>query len=475
MFFQALKAFFDTFGAVVFVPIVIFIIAICMKVKPKKAFMSALSAGVGLEGFSLLIGSYSPIITPIINQLVKDTGIKLNIVDMGWQTTSIVAYSTQIGMVYIAVAIILQVILFLTRYTNVFQAGDLWNNYSYMAWGSCLFLLTGNFWLSMACMVVQQLYTLCFTEVIEKRWSTYYHYPNCTIASLHTATIGVYAVAMNWLLNRLGLYKVKADPETFRKRFGFMGEPMTLGLFLGLFIGIIGEIKHLGQLSAWGTIMTCGVATAAVMAVFPKISSIFAGSFGPITEASKKSVKGTKGEWYLAVNDACGYGETATLISGIVLMPIVLLISFVLPGNQTLPMLDLIAIPYVIQPCVACSNGNILKSVISGGIFCIIFLYCCTMTGSVFTQVVKGSGAVKLETGVMMVTSFIILGQPVGALIFMAFLSQNPIAITAVIAVYIFCYIFVRKNRTRIHAWIEEEATNPGHVNTNTVAPAASN
>lgn len=168
MFFQALKAFFDTFGAVIFVPIVIFIIAICMKVKPKKAFMSALSAGVGLEGFSLVIGSYSPIITPIINQLVKDTGIKLNIVDMGWQTTSIVAYSTQIGMVYIAVAIILQVVLFLTRYTNVFQAGDLWNNYSYMAWGSVLFLLTGNFWLSMACMIVQQLYTLCFTEVIEK-------------------------------------------------------------------------------------------------------------------------------------------------------------------------------------------------------------------------------------------------------------------------------------------------------------------
>lgn len=475
MFFQALKAFFDTFGAVVFVPIVIFIIAICMKVKPKKAFMSALSAGVGLEGFSLVIGSYSPIITPIINQLVKDTGIKLNIVDMGWQTTSIVAYSTQIGMVYIAVAIILQVVLFLTRYTNVFQAGDLWNNYSYMAWGSVLFLLTGNFWLSMACMVVQQLYTLCFTEVIEKRWSNYYHYPNCTIASLHTATIGVYAVFMNWLLNRLGLYKIKADPETFRKRFGFMGEPMTLGLFLGLFIGIIGEIKHLGQLSAWGTIMTCGVATAAVMAVFPKISSIFAGSFGPITEASKKSVKGTKGEWYLAVNDACGYGETATLISGIVLMPIVLLLSFVLPGNQTLPMLDLIAIPYCIQPCVACSNGNILKSVISGGIFCIIFLYCCTMTGSAFTEVVKSSGGVKLETGVMMVTSFIILGQPVGAIIFMAFLSQNPIAIAAVIAVYIFCYIFVRKNRTRIHAWIEEEATNPGHVKTDAAAPAASN
>lgn len=153
-------------------------------------------------------------------------------------------------------------------------------------------------------------------------------------------------------------------------------------------------------------------------------------------------------------------------------MPIVLVISFVLPGNQTLPMLDLVAIPYVIQPCVALSNGNMLKSIISGGIYCILFLYCCTMTGSAFTEVAKSVGTIQIQAGVMMITSFIILGQPVGALIFMAFLSKNPIAIGAVIVVYIFCYIFVRKNRTKIHAWIEEQALNPGHVDNGAAATA---
>ena len=127
MFFTAVKTFFDTFGAVVFVPVVIFIIALFLKVPVKKAFMSALSAGVGLEGFNLVIGAYSPIITPIINQLVQDAGINLSILDMGWQTTSIIAYSTNVGMIYLVVAIVLQIVLFLTHYTNVFQAGDLKN------------------------------------------------------------------------------------------------------------------------------------------------------------------------------------------------------------------------------------------------------------------------------------------------------------------------------------------------------------
>ncbi|WP_130811281.1 PTS transporter subunit IIC [Olsenella sp. Marseille-P4559] len=460
-FLNALNLFFTTFKAAVFVPVFIFVIALAMGVKPKKAFFSALSAGVGLEGFSLVIGTYSPILQPIISNMINSVGINLPIVDLGWQTTSIIAYSYQVGMIYIAVAIALQVILYLIRYTTIFQAGDLWNNYSYFAWGSCLFVLTGSFWLAMACMVVQQLYTLLCTEIIAKRWSTYYGYPNCSIASLHTATCGIIAVPLNLLLDKLGLYKTNADPQALRQKLGFIGEPMTLGLFLGLLIGVIGDFNKLGELATWGEITTCGIATAAVMAVFPKVSGIFAGSFSAITEAGKKKMKkaGTGNrEWYLAVNDATGYGEAATLITGILLMPVTLLVAFILPGNLTLPMLDLVAIPYIIQPFVACSNGNIVKSFIGGLIFMIIDLYCCSLTGAAFTQVAVSTGIDMGSYG--MITSLVILGQPVGAIIFMAFLSQNPITIAAVVAVYVVCYILVHKNMDAIHAFIENSAVN---------------
>ena len=115
-FLNALNMFFTTFKAAVFVPVFIFVIALAMGVKPKKAFFSALSAGVGLEGFSLVIGSYSPILSPIIDNMINAVGINLPIVDLGWQTTSIIAYSYQVGMIYIAVAIALQVILYLVHY-----------------------------------------------------------------------------------------------------------------------------------------------------------------------------------------------------------------------------------------------------------------------------------------------------------------------------------------------------------------------
>ena len=40
-------------------------------------------------------------------------------------------------------------------------------------------------------MTMQLLITLLITEVIAKRWSTYYGYPGCSIASLHLSLIHI--------------------------------------------------------------------------------------------------------------------------------------------------------------------------------------------------------------------------------------------------------------------------------------------
>ena len=50
-FFQTLSDVFSAFGAAVFVPVILFIIAKCMGVTGKKAFNTALLCAVGLTGF----------------------------------------------------------------------------------------------------------------------------------------------------------------------------------------------------------------------------------------------------------------------------------------------------------------------------------------------------------------------------------------------------------------------------------------
>ena len=122
---DVLKNIFDTFSAAIFVPIMLFIVSKALKIKTGKAFSAALYAGVGLTGFTLILNSYTPIISKVVKKMISNTGINLPAFDVGWQATSIVAYATKIGMIYIVIALVLQTALFFLKLTDTFQPSDL--------------------------------------------------------------------------------------------------------------------------------------------------------------------------------------------------------------------------------------------------------------------------------------------------------------------------------------------------------------
>lgn len=212
-----------------------------------------------------------------------------------------------------------------------------------------VYISTKNMILAISLMCLLNMYSLLLSEMLAPRWSNYYHYPNCTIIAMHNIEPGIFAMLVDPLWNMIGLDKVRLNPQGLQKKLGFLGESISLGLFLGLLLGILGNLNHLTQLSAWGQITEVAIATSAVMAIFPKVAGIFSQAFNSISQAASKNVRG-KNEgrvWFLGVNDATGYGEPATLISGILLIPIMVFIAMILPGNQTLPVVDLLAIPYM--------------------------------------------------------------------------------------------------------------------------------
>lgn len=448
---ETLKAIIDNFGSAVVVPFIIIIIALIFRVKPGKAVLSGLYAGVSLMGFSLIIGAYTPIITPLVQNMSSVmsgiTGVNLNTFDVGWQATSVVAFATSAGMIYLGLGIALQTVLFLVKWTNIFQPSDLWNNYSYIVWGAMVIFATGSFPLGIACMVLLNLYSLLISELVAKRWSSYYNYPNCTIIAMHNVEPAIFAVLIDPLFNLLHLNKVKLNPQNIEKKLGFLGEPMTLGFLIGALIGVLGSVQTLNSLAGWGDVLEAAIATAAIMTIFPKIASMFAQAFAPITEAARVFMKNAGDrQWYIAVNDAVGYGEPATLISGLLLIPIMVAVAVVLPGNQVLPVVDLLAIPYMVQGLVAVYKGNISKILAAGTIWFSLGLLMCTYTAPLFTEVARGAGF-AIPAGAAMITSFNILGKPMLGLVFLAFLSQNPLLIGIAVVVYAVAFaVFKLKN-----------------------------
>ena len=455
---DVLKSVLDTFGSTVFVPVMLFIVAICLKTPVKKAFMSGLLAGVGLVGFNMITGSYSSFLSPVVEKMVNEANINLPAMDLGWQAAATVAYATDIGMIFIGVGLLLQFVLFLCKWTNVFMPSDLWNNYSFIVWGSLIYIATGNTWLAMGCMVLQNLYILLFAEVIQKRWSTYYGYPGCVMTAPHHIGHVPICIALDVILNKLGADRINLRPEPIQKKLGFLGEPMTVGLIIGVIVGVCGNIYHLGELAAWGEIAQFGVATAAVMAIFPKIAAIFASAFTALTDSSKKAVKGAgkQREWYLAVNDALGYGETATLTTGLLLIPITLILSFVLPGNIVLPVMSFTALAYRVELNICLSDGNIFKSIISYAIIFCGSLWVASANAAFYTEVAKSVG-VEIPEGALLIITMIAANIFMHA-IYMAFLNKSPLWIGILVVAYFVLYFWYRKNKVSVDEFLERNA-----------------
>lgn len=463
---EALQKFFDVFGAAIVVPVMIFIVSLFLKVSPKRAFFSALRAGVGLTGFGWVISAFTPLVTKYIQQMVDTAGLNLPIVDIGWQTGSLTAFSSSIGLSFFVFGLLIELLLFLFGITRVFVPSNLWNNFGYMIWGTMAYAATGNFILSFAFMVFVLLYSLIMSEVVAERWSEYYRVKNATINSIHNIETLIPALVLDPLWNLIGINKVKLNPESLKTKLGIFGEPMTLGFLLGMIIGILGSLKNLASLEAWGGILGFAMSLAAVMTIFLLITGVFASAFGPLAEAVEKNKKkeseeedglADKKRWFIAVDDGVGFGEPATIIAGLILVPIMVLVSLILPGNRALPVVDLIAIPFMIEAMIAVSKGNILKAILNGIVWFSLGLYAASALGPIYTEAVQQYGSV-LPAGVVLIMSFNLLAHPLTALVFFAWISGNPLWIGVTIAVYLVSLFFLRTKRESIYAYLRKMA-----------------
>jgi PTS system galactitol-specific IIC component len=311
--------------------------------------------------------------------------------------------------------------------------------------------------LAVAFMLVLNLWSTTFYEVLAKRWSKYYKYPNCTIVQLHNVDPVPFAIFSNWILNKLGAYKIRWKPDDLRDRLGFLGDPIALGFILGFILGFLGNINRLGELAAWGQIMLVAMGTAAVMAIFPRVAAIFAQAFTHLAAASRKfAVDKGREEIYIGVDDASGYGEAATLITGIVLIPIVLLIAAILPGNRVLPLVDLVAIPFIIQSFIAFSNGNIFKSILSAAIWFVGGLLIATATSPIFSNVYN-SVATNATAGTL-VTSFAIMNKPFWGGFTLFVLNNGWLAVGVLFVIYVVMTLWYKKNKVQVTDWLEKQA-----------------
>ena len=75
-------------GAAVMMPILFFILGVCIGIKPGKALKSGLLVGVGFVGLSVVTALLTSSLGAPLKDVTEIYGLQLRIFDMGWRGTT---------------------------------------------------------------------------------------------------------------------------------------------------------------------------------------------------------------------------------------------------------------------------------------------------------------------------------------------------------------------------------------------------
>lgn len=395
-FFLQFQQLFSDLGPSVALPIIIFILALILGAKPGRAFRASVTIGVAFIGINLVIGLMWGTLSETAQAIVTYTGADLSVIDVGWPSGAAIAYGTAVGSFVIPVALgvnILFLVLGLTKTLNV----DIWNFWHYAFAGSMIVVATGNLLLGLAAAGVFAALMLFMADWTAKSIQTFFNIPGISIPHGFSTSMVLPTIAGNWVIDRIpGLRDWDADMDAIQRRFGVFGEPVVLGLVIGIVLGIIGFLLP-GQMTlrdAIIKILTVGIELAAVMVLLPRMVAILMEGLIPISEAAREfmSKRFAGAEFHIGLDSALLIGHPAPLTASLVLIPIVIVLAIILPGNRFLPFADLAIFPFLFAMMAPLTRGNVGRMIIIGTVAAIIGLYMGTWMAPYITEAAPLAG-----------------------------------------------------------------------------------
>lgn len=102
------------------------------------------------------------------------------------------------------------------------------------------------------------------------------------------------------------------------------------------------------------------ITVAAIMVLFPRMIRLIVEGLLPISDGARKFFqKYFKGrEVYIGLDTAVTLGHPTTIAVGLLLIPIMLILASILPGNKVLPLADLPVAPFFICMATVIHRGT---------------------------------------------------------------------------------------------------------------------
>lgn len=254
-------------GAAIFLPIIMIILGLCVKMKLKKAIMAGLTLGIAFTGMNVVLGFMFSSISPAAQALVERTGLELTAIDVGWSPIAAIAWAWPFALFMFPLQIGINLVMLALKLTNCLNV-DLWNVWGKILTATLVAYITGNIAFGFIAGAIQIILELISGDLIQKRCYEATKIPGVTCT--HPMFLqGPILFLINRILDFIpGINKVNIDANELKKRIGIFGENSVMGFIVGGLIAFLGgyAIKE---------ILITAMSVATAMILFPMVAKLF--------------------------------------------------------------------------------------------------------------------------------------------------------------------------------------------------------
>lgn len=388
-------------GASVMMPIIIFVIALCIGTGFAKALKSGLTIGVAFIGINLVINLLGNTIGPAAQQMVENLNLNLNILDVGWPTAAQIAFSTQVGAIIIPVCLLVNVVMLVLNLTQTADI-DIWNFWQLAFTGSLVAIVTSSVALGLLAAICEFVIALVLADLTAERIAKVTKMEGISFPHVMTVVLASISFVVDKIIDKIpGLNKIDINAKKMEEKLGVLGDPLIIGFVIGLVIGILAY-----GIKAYDRYLLIAITLGATLVLIPAMAKYFGESLTPISERAQEIISKkfkNRGKIYIGMDAAVALGNPTTIATALILTPVIILLALIVPGNQFLPFTDLSSAPYIMALIVPMCNENAFRSLFIAIVMMAIGLLLATAIAPVFTQAAL-SAAYQLPDGFNLVS-----------------------------------------------------------------------
>lgn len=388
-------------GAAVMMPIIFFVVGMIFRLSIGQAFKAGMLVGIGFTGVNMVINMLLTNLGPASKAMVERIGFHLTVEDVGWPTASTIGWGTPIMAALVVGFLVINALMLVLNWTKTVDI-DIFNYWIFLLLGAVVYAASNNFWVAAITTWVIFAITLVVADLTAPWIQKQYNLQGISFPHLTCLAWVPFGIFTNWIIEKIpGLNKVDLNPEKIQKRFGVFGEPLTLGFILGLAIALLAGYDV-------SKTLTLAINVSAAMVLLPKMIDILIEGLKIVRDSVEKRLKQwfPNRKFYIGMDTALLIGEPSVLASGLILIPIAILLAFILPGNKMLPFVDLASLMFLLALVTPFVKRNMFRMVVAGTLILICIFYVGTDTASIYTKAAVMSN-IPLPKGIVSMSNIV--------------------------------------------------------------------